>query len=186
MGRLVYSMQISLDGYIQDEQGDFSFAEPAEDVHRAANDDVRSSAAMLLGHAMFDTMDPYWTEAVTHADDLPDVEADFARVWVATPRYVFSDTLDTVPDGCTLVRSRDSHATIQRLKDELDGPLGIAGARLAASVVELIDEFSPYISPVTVGGGVSYWPTGTRLGLRVAGTRHFDSGVVQLRCVRAD
>ncbi len=185
MGRLIYSMQISLDGYIQDEQGDFSFGEPADDVHSAANDDVHSSAAMLLGRSMYEVMDPYWTEAVTH-DDLPAVQAEFARIWVATPRWVFSDTLDTVPDGCTLVRSSESHATVQRLKDELDGPLGIAGARFAASVVDLIDEFAPYVWPVTIGGGVPYWPTGSRLGLRIAGTRHFDSGVMQVRCVRAD
>ncbi len=184
MGTLVYSMQVSTDGFIEDADGDIGFAEPAEDVHRAANQDAREAAAFLYGRRMFEVMDDFWTTAATR-DDASEVEAEFAAAYVATPRYVFSDTLDDVPDGVTLVRRADTRETVQRLIREHDGRLLVAGADLARSVLDLVEEFSPYVMPVAVGGGTPFWPPGERLDLRLVDEQRFDSGAVRLRWVRA-
>lgn len=185
MGRLVYSMHVSLDGFIEDAEGGIDFSAPADDVHAAANEDAREAAALLSGRRLFEVMDDYWTAASTQ-DDLPPVAADFARAYVDTPHWVFSDIVNQVRDGVTIVRSRDAHDTVARLKDELDGPLHVGGAHLAASLLDLIDEFVPYVFPVTVGSGKRYWPDHASLDLRLADVHTFDSGVVRLRYVRGD
>lgn len=101
------------------------------------------------------------------------------------PRYVFSDTLDTVPEGVTLVRSKDAVAEATRLKQESDGDLGLGGPGLAATLVDLIDEFSLYVVPVMTGGGKPYAPVDKELRLHLAEHRAFPSGVMHLRYVRA-
>ena len=104
-------------------------------------------------------MDEHWTAAAMQ-DDLPDVEAEFARAYVDTPRFVFSDTLESVPSGVELVRSRDAAAVVSRLKDEIEGPLALGGAGLAASLLDLIDEFQLVVLPVVVGAGKPFFPAG--------------------------
>ena len=183
MGKIRYSMNVSLDGYIEDPDGAFDFAAPADDVHRAANDQVRRASALLMGRRMYEVLDEFWTAAATR-DDLPEVMAEFAQVYVATPRVVFSDTLDRVPDGVRLVRSRNAVAEVTRLKRETDGELGVGGPGLAASLVDLIDEFELYVMPVLVGGGKPYLATRDKLRLRLAEHRLFASGAMYLRYER--
>ncbi len=184
MGTLVYSMHVSLDGFIEDESGSIDFSAPDDDVHRAANDDTRAAAALLYGRRLFEAMEGFWTDAAGR-DDLPSVAADFARAYVDTPRYVFSDILNRVPDDVTLVRSRDAHDTVARLKDELDGPLHVGGAHLAESLVDLVDEFVPVVFPAVLGAGRRYWPRQPVHDLRLADVHVFGSGPVRLRYVRA-
>ena len=184
MGRLVYSMHVSLDGFVEDEDGSIDVLSPPDDVHAAANDETRAAAGLLYGRRLFETMEPFWTEAALR-DDLSDVATDFARAYVATPRWVFSDTLENVPEGVTLVRSDAARETVARLLETTDGPLHVGGVELAASLVEFVDVFAPVVFPVVVGGGRRYWPRRVPFPLRLADQHVFDSGIVRLTWGRA-
>ena len=184
MGKVIYGMNVSIDGYIEDSSGGIAFTgPPAEDVHRHWNEHTRAAAALLYGRRLFEVMDEHWTAAAIQ-DDLPDVEAEFARAYVDTPRFVFSDTLESVPSGIELVRSRDAVAVVSSLKDETEGPLAVGGAGLAASLIDLIDEFRLVVLPVVVGSGKPFFPEGRELSLQLVDQKVFDSGAVYLAYVR--
>jgi dihydrofolate reductase len=179
MGTLIYWMNVSLDGYIEDPTGSFAFTEPDEEVHRFANQQTREAAAMLFGRRTYEVMEDFWTDP--ERADGGEVEAEFAREYIATPRFVFSDSLDAVPDGCRLVRSADAAAEVARLKKEYDGVLSIGGAGLAASLLDQIDELRPTVVPAVTGGGKPYLPPGAGLRLRLLEQRTFPIGSVYLR-----
>ncbi len=182
MGTLSYSMSISLDGYIEDPTGGIGFSAPDEEVHRFANQQTRETAALLFGRGLYEVMEEYWT-APERADG-DEVEAEFAAAYTATPRIVFSDSLESVAPGCRLVRRADAIAEVTRLKEETDGDLSLGGAGLAASLLELIDEFRPRVVPAFVGGGKPYFPVGADLRLRLVEQRAFPGGTVYLRYER--
>src|SRR3954471_10076158 len=182
MGILSYAMSISLDGYIEDPAGSIAFSEPDEDLHRFANQQTRETAAFLFGRGLYDVMEEFWT-APERADG-PEVEAEFAREYAATPRIVFSDSLESVAPGCRLVRRADAVDEVVRLKQETDGDLAVGGAGLAASLLDLIDEFRPMVVPAFTGGGKSYFPLGADLRLRLVEQRAFSNGTVYLRYER--
>lgn len=184
MGTLNYAMSISLDGYVEDPTGGIDFSEPDEEWHRAANQEARETAAFLFGRGLYDVMEEFWT-APERADG-PEVEAEFARFYVTTPRIVFSDSLTSVAPGCRLVRRADAVEEVVRLKEEIDGDLAVGGPGLAASLLDLIDEFRPTVVPAVLGGGKPYLPRGADLRLRLVGQRTFGNGTVQLRYRRAD
>lgn len=184
MGKVLYSMNVSLDGYIEDSDGSIEFSTPDEDVHRMANEDARKASAFLFGRRLYEVMEEPWTAAAKR-DDLPEVEAEFARIYVETPRVVFSDTLESVPEGVRLVRSTEAVAEVTRLKQESEGDLDLGGASLAASLVDLIDEFRLYVMPVVVGGGKPFFAAHKKLQLRLAEHRAFPSGAMFLRYERA-
>src|ERR1700749_3351012 len=106
MGILSYAMSTSLDVYIEDETGDFSYAEPDEEFHRFANQQTREPAVMLMGRGLYEVMEEFWT--ASERGDGGEVEAEFAREYSATPRIVFSDSLESVAPGCRLVRRADA------------------------------------------------------------------------------
>jgi dihydrofolate reductase len=182
MGTLSYTMSISLDGYIEDPAGGIDFADPDEEVHRFANQQTRETAAFLFGRGLYDVMEEFWT-APERADG-PEVEAEFAQLYVATPRIVFSDTLRSVAPGCRLVRRADAIDEVVRLKRETDGELAVGGAGLAASLLDQIDEFRPRVLPAVLGGGKPYFPVGADLRLRLVEQRTFPGGTVHLRYAR--
>lgn len=185
MGRLIYAMQVSLDGYVEDATGDFAFAEPDEEVHRAANRQAEESSAFLYGRRLYEVMEGYWPAAAASNEEQSEVEAEFARAYVQTPRIVFSDTLETVAEGCRLVRSADAVAEVTRLKQESDSHLDLGGPALAASLVDLIDEFRLFVFPFSVGGGGKpYWPAGQQIPLHRVDQHTYGSGVVLLRYER--
>jgi dihydrofolate reductase len=183
MGIVSYSMIVSLDGYIEDPDGSFGFAAPDEELHRVANEQARRASAFLFGRRLYEVMEEPWA-AAAERDDVPDVEAEFARIYAATPRVVFSDTLERVPQGVRLVRRADAVAEVTRLRQESPGDLSLGGAELAASLAELIDEFRLFVVPVAVGGGKPYFPARRRLQLRLTEHRGFDSGALFLRYER--
>lgn len=184
MGKVVYGMGVSLDGFVEDASGGFGWAEPAEDAHRLANEQAQEAAAFLFGRRLYEIMEPYWPAAV-HQEGLPEVEVEFARAYVETPRVVFSDTLERVAEGARLVGSRDAVAEVTRLKAEPGGSLDLGGATLAASLIDLIDEFRLFVHPVVVGGGKRFFPARREpLPLRLAETRTLSKGVVYLRYER--
>ena len=184
MGKLIYGMHTSIDGYIEDRDGGFAFSEPADDVHQAANDQARRTAAFLFGRRLYEVMEKPWTEQLGK-EGAPAIEREFAEIYKQTPRYVFSDTLQTVPDGVVLVRREDAVSVVTRLKREIDGPIEIGGAELAASMVDLIDEFWMCALPVAIGGGTPFLPVRDQLRLRPVEYRSFASGATQIRYVRA-
>ncbi|MCF7551036.1 dihydrofolate reductase family protein [Pseudonocardia sp. WMMC193] len=180
MGIVRYGMNTSLDGFVEDASGGFGWSVPDDEVHLAANAQAEETAAFLFGRRMFEIMDEFWS-APERADG-PEVEAGFARAYVATPRIVFSDTLAAVPDGCRLVRSADAVAEVQRLRAETDGILGLAGATLAASLADQIDEIVPFVVPTVVGGGKPFLPPGRAFALSLVEHRVFAaSGWTMLR-----
>jgi dihydrofolate reductase len=179
MGILGYTMSTSLDGYVEDPTGGIDFTAPDEEVHRFANEQARGTAAFLFGRGLYDVMEEFWT-APERADG-PDVEAEFARLYTATPRIVFSDSLASVAPGCRLVRRTDAVAEVVRLKEETDGDLAIGGAGLAASLLDLIDEFRLQVVPAVTGGGTPFFPVGAGLRLRLVEQRAFAGGTVYLR-----
>jgi dihydrofolate reductase len=184
MGKVLYSMIVSLDGYIEDSAGSIEFSVPDDEVHRLANEQARQASAFLFGRRLYEVMEEPWT-AAANRNDLPDVEAEFARFYVETPRIVFSDTLQSVPEGVRLVRSADAVAEAKRLKQQVQGDLDLGGASLAASLVDLIDEFRLYVMPVFVGGGKPFFAARKKLQLRLAEHRAFASGAMFLRYERA-
>lgn len=184
MGKVIYSMGVSLDGYIEDASGGFAFAAPDEEMHRLANEQAREASAFLFGRRLYELMEGAWPAAV-HREGLPDVEAEFARIYVKTPRIVFSDTLERVAEGARLVRRGDAVAEVTRLKEESDSHLGLGGAGLAASLTDLIDEFRLFVAPVAVGGGKPFFPPRPEpLELRLCEHRAFATGAVYLRYER--
>ncbi|MEQ3553586.1 dihydrofolate reductase family protein [Pseudonocardia nematodicida] len=182
MGTLVYAMSISLDGYVEDPAGDIGFSAPDEEVHRFANQQTRDTAALLFGRGLYEVMEEFWT-APERADG-DEVEAEFAREYVATPRIVFSDSLSSVAPGCRLVRRADAIDEVRRLKRDTDGELAVGGPGLAASLLDLIDEFRPTVVPAFLGGGKPYLPPGTDLRLRLVEQHTFGGGSICLRLRR--
>ncbi|MFI0357463.1 dihydrofolate reductase family protein [Actinomadura sp. 9N407] len=180
MGKVIYSMSASLDGFVEDPDGGIGFTTPSEEVHQTSNDLVRSASAFLFGRRLYEVMEDPW-RTIHAQDDASPVEAEFAQIYLDTPRYVFSDTLETVPEGVTIVRSKDAVDEVARLKKETDGPLNLGGPELAASLLDQIDEFWLYLAPVLIGGGKPYFPKGRDLNLRLIDSRTFDSGTVRLR-----
>jgi dihydrofolate reductase len=182
MGILSYTLSISLDGYIEGPTGGIAATEPDEEVHRFANQQTRETAAFLFGRGLYEVMEEFWT--ASERADGHEVEAEFAREYAATPRIVFSDSLESVAPGCRLVRRADAVEEVARLKEETDGVLSVGGAGLAASLLDLIDEFRPSVLPAFFGGGKPYVPLGAQLRLRLVEQRVFGNGTVYLRYQR--
>jgi dihydrofolate reductase len=177
MRKLTYSMGVSLDGYIAGPDGAIDFSAPDEELHRFHNDRARELDMQLYGRRMYETMRPW-------AEDRPsytDVMREFAEIWRATPLVVFSTTLPEVEGNARLVRE-GAVEEVARLKAQPGKDLAVGGAGLAASLIELIDEFGLFVNPVVLGGGTPFLPSPTaRIDLELVETRTFGSRVVYLR-----
>jgi dihydrofolate reductase len=185
MRKLIYSMTVSLDGFIAGPGGDIGWSAPDEELHRFHNDQVRELGAHLLGRRLYETM-VYW-ETADQDPSVSEVTLDFARIWQALPKVVFSRTLDRV-EGKTRLAAGDVGDEVARLREEPGGDLAVGGAGLASELIErnLIDEYRPFVSPVVLGGGTPYFPALERpINLELLETRTFGGGVVYLRYVRA-
>jgi dihydrofolate reductase len=183
MGKVIYWMNTSMDGYIEDREGGMGFGGPDDDFLQAACDHIRRFSAFLFGRRLYEAMEKPWTQDLG-GEGAPPLEREFARLYRETPRYVFSDTVRSVPDGVTIVRREDALAVATRLKRESDGPIQLGGPELAASMVDLIDEFWVYAFPAIVGGGKPYLPVTEELRLRLEEQRTFASGVTFRRYTR--
>ena len=180
MGRLMYSMMTTLDGYIADADGDFGWGiEQDMELHRYFEELMRPVRTFLYGRRMYETM-VFWETAHELPDEPPEM-AEFARTWQAADKIVFSRTLETVSSARTTIARELDPDAIRELKQDgdltVDGP-GLAAAALAAGVV---DEIGPIVVPVVVGGGTRFLPDGVRLDLELVEERRFDSGAVHLR-----
>jgi dihydrofolate reductase len=175
MRRVVYSMSVSLDGYVADPNGEIDWSVPDEELHRFHNERVRDQGTQLLGRRLYETM-LYW-ETADQNPSAHEVELEFARIWKALPKVVFSRTLEEVEGNYRLVRD-GAVEEVKRLKEEEGKDIGVGGAGLAATLIEagLVDDFHLFVCPVVLGGGTPYFPPlEQRVELELVETRNFDA-----------
>ena len=182
MRSVIYSMSVSLDGYIAGRDGSFDWTTPAEEVFRFWTDQTRELAAHVMGRRLYETM-LYWETADQHQS--LDVDSrEWTSVWNPLPKVVFSTTLSAV-EGNARLASGGLVEEIERLRREPgNGDIGIGGATLAgeAARLGLIDEFRPVVYPVVLGGGIPFYPQGDRrLDLELIESRTFSSRAVYSR-----
>jgi dihydrofolate reductase len=181
MRKLIYSMTVSLDGFIADPNGEIDWSSPDEELHRFHNQRVREIGAHLLGRRLYEVM-LYW-ETAEENPAASDYELEFARIWKAIPRIVFSKTLEKVEGNARLARD-DVAGEVARLKQEPGKDLAVGGAGLASSLIDLglVDEYQLFVSPVVLGGGTPFFPPLEKaINLELVETRTFDSPAVYLR-----
>lgn len=177
MGRLIYSLNVSLDGFVAATDGGLDWATVDEELHTWFNDQARNIQASLYGRRLYELMAAYWPTAEENPS-ATEVEREFARIWVATPRIVFSSTLDHVEHNSRLVRG-DVGSVLDDLRGEFDGDLDVGGPKLASQFVRrgLVDEFHLVVHPVVLGAGAPFWPAlDAPMRLRLVETRMFASG----------
>ena len=182
MGTLIYGFNVSVDGYIADAQGDIDWSDPSEELHQYWNDFERNTALSFYGRRLYELMAAFWPTADQQPETNPMI-ADYARVWRAMPKVVFSHTLESVDWNARLERG-DPVDVVTKLKAETEGQLEIAGATLAAPVVRagLVDEYRIVLVPTAVGGGIPYFPPlPSRIPLRLVENRTFPCGTILLR-----
>jgi dihydrofolate reductase len=180
MARLIYSAITSLDGYINDEDGNFDWAAPDEEVHRFVNDLERPVGTYLLGRRTYETL-AVWETIPTGGDQSPAI-GDFAGIWRAADKVVYSRSLDTVATARTRIERDFDPEAVRELKASADADLSVGGPGLAANAFRagLVDECQLFLSPVVVGGGTPSLPDKVRLELELLDERRFGNGVVHL------
>jgi dihydrofolate reductase len=180
MAKLIYSAITSLDGYIEDADGNFDWGEPDEEVFRFLNDRERQVGTYLYGRRMYETM-VYWETVATPADG-PSWIRDFTASWRAADKIVYSTSIDAVTSTRTRLERTFDPKVIQGMKSSLDRDISVGGSDLAAQALGagLVDECQLFLMPVVVGGGKPSLPHGVRLGLDLLSERRFRSGVVFL------
>ncbi len=181
MPKVIYSMSVSADGYIVGPDGKFDWSVPDEELHRFHNEQARALAGHLLGRRLYETM-VYW-ETADKGPAAGDVAREFALIWQALPKVVFSRTLDSVEGANTTLARADLGAELTSLQESVRGDVAVGGAELAAEAarLNLIDEYRLFVHPVAVGGGIPFFPRDHRIDLELVETRTFSSRVVCLR-----
>jgi len=180
MAKLIYSAITSLDGYVADENGNFDWAAPDEEVHRFVNDLERPIGTYLYGRRIYETM-IYWETAHTLPDQPPFIQ-DFAGIWQAADKIVYSKTLDTPSSARTRIERDFDPDAVRRMKASAERDISIGGADLAAQAIKggLVDEYHLFLTPIIVGGGHQSLPDNVRLELELLDERRFGNGVVHL------
>lgn len=180
MAKLIYSAIASLDEYVGDEQGKFDWAAPDDEMHAFVNELERPIGTYLYGRRMYETM--VWWETVSGGSDQPDVSRDYAEIWRAAEKIVYSRTLRTVSSARTRIEHDFDPAAITRLKESSDRDITIGGAGLAGEAISagLVDECHLFLNPIVVGGGKRALPDNVRAQLELLTERRFRSGVVHL------
>ncbi len=176
----VYSAIASLDGYVADEDGNFDWAEPDEEVHTFVNDLERPVGTYLYGRRMYEVM-VFWETAHTLAGQPPVIQ-DFAGIWQAADKIVYSRTLETVSSARTRIERDFDPEAVRELKARAGRDITVGGPDLAAQAIKagLVDECHLFLAPIVVGGGKQFLPRGARLKLELLDERRFGNGVVHL------
>jgi len=180
--RLIYVAMESLDGYIEDEEGKFDWARPGQEVHQFINDLVRPVGTYLYGRRMYETMQGWETQYGGESD--PPVARDFARLWRAADKVVYSRTVEQVSTPKTRLERTFGVDAIREMKARARQDLAIGGPGLAAHALRtaLIDEIHLFIAPAIVGGGKPSLPDDVTLRLELIDQRRFNaSSFVYLR-----
>lgn len=179
MAKLIYSAIASLDGYVADEDGNFDWAAPDEEVHTLVNELERPIGTYLYGRRMYETM-AVWETPEAFADT--PAELEFAAIWQAAEKVVYSSTLEQVSSARTRIEPSFDPAAVGELKASADRDVSVGGANLAATAFAagLVDECQLLLNPVVVGGGKRALPQGARLRLGLLEQRRFEDGTVFL------
>jgi dihydrofolate reductase len=180
MAKLIYSAITSLDGYIEDEDGKFDWAQPDEEVHSFINELERPVGTYLYGRRMYETMVAW--ETLSLADQPPSMR-EFAEIWRAADKIVYSKTLETASSARTQIERDFDPEAVRQLKASADRDLGIGGPDLAAQAIRagLVDEYHLFVAPIVVGGGKQSLPDDVHLELELLDERRFGNGMVHLR-----
>jgi dihydrofolate reductase len=183
MAKLIYSAIASADGYVEDAAGRFEWAAPDEEVLRFVNDLERPVGTYLYGRRMYETM-VYWETDHTMLGQ-PPADRDFASIWRAAEKIVFSKTLESVSSAKTRIERDFDPGLVRRLKSASGHDITVGGADLAGQALKagLVDELQLLLVPAVVGGGKRALPDGVRSDLELLGTRRFAGGAVYL-CYR--
>lgn len=187
MGKLIYLITTSLDGYVADDDGNFDWATPTEEVHSFVNDQLRNVGTILMGRKLYETMevwDDIPTEGTGGPMDGPSAAMnDYARIWRGANKIVYSTTLsDIAIDNAKLERTFDLEA-VRKLLAESDRDVDIGGPHLAAEAIKanMIDEYHQFVAPVMIGSGNPWLPVGAKNRLELVDVRKFDNGSVHLQ-----
>jgi dihydrofolate reductase len=180
MAKLIYSAITSLDGYVADEDGNFDWAAPDEEVHSFINDLERPVGTYLYGRRMYDVM-AYWESANTVADQ-PPVVRDFAEIWQAADKIVYSKTLETASTLRTRIEREFDAEAVRQMKAAAGRDITVGGPDLAAQAIKagLVDEYHLFVAPIMVGSGKQSLPNNVRVKLELLDERRFGSGMVHL------
>jgi dihydrofolate reductase len=181
MAKLIYSAITSLDGYVSDVEGGFSWAKPDEEVHSFVNDLERPISTYLYGRRMYEVM-RYWEDP----DGLAQASAhirDYAEIWQSADKVVYSTSLESPSTARTRIEREFDPTSVREMKEAADADLTVGGPTLAAEALRagLVDELQQFVNPVIVGGGTGWLPDGIRADLELLDEHRFGGGVVCLR-----
>jgi dihydrofolate reductase len=179
VAKLIYSAITSLDGYVADEGGKFDWAEPDEEVHTFVNELERPVGTYLYGRRLYEVMVAW--ETMPLADEPPFIQ-DFAKIWRAADKIVYSRTLEAVSSARTRIERAFDPDAVRQLKAVAERDITVGGPDLAAQAIEaaLVDELHLFVSPIVVGGGKQSLPDNVRLRVELLDERRFGNGMVHL------
>jgi dihydrofolate reductase len=180
MAKLIYTAITSLDGYVADAEGNFDWSAPDQEVHAFVNEIERRAGTLLYGRRLYEVM-AYWGTPEAAAGR-PAAEQDYARIWQAADKVVYSRTLEDARTDRTRIEREFDPEAVRDMKAAAERDLAIGGPELAAHALRagLVDECHLLLSPVIVGGGRPALPDGVRIGLELLDERRFGGGVVHL------
>jgi dihydrofolate reductase len=180
MAKMIYSAITSLDGYVADEDGNFDWAAPDEEVHSFVNDLERSVGTYLYGRRIYETM-VYWETAHTLPGRPPFIQ-DFAEIWQAADKIVYSRTLETVSSARTRIERDFDAEAVRQMKGSAARDISVGGPDLAGQAIKagLVDEYHLFLTPIVVGSGKPSLPDNILVKLELIDERRFGSGVVHL------
>jgi dihydrofolate reductase len=180
VARLVYTAITSLDGYVADADGNFDWAEPSEEVHAFVNDLERPIRTYLYGRRLYEVMVAW--ETMPNLAGQPAVIQDYAKIWQAADKIVYSRTLHATSSVRTRIEREFDPEAIRRMKAESASDISVGGPTLAASAIkaELVDEYHLFLHPIVVGGGTQALPDHVRVKLELLDERRFAGGAVHL------
>jgi dihydrofolate reductase len=179
VGRYVYSMQVSLDGFIETTDRSLDWVIVDEGFHRFVNNQARDNEAFVNGRRLYEIMRAW--ETIGDQPDTADFMVEFAEIWNSKPKIVVSSSLTSVGPGARLLGTDNVDGDLERLRDTSTGDLDIGGATLAGTAIRLglVDEYRQFIQPVVLGAGTPFFPPGEpRIDLELIDTHRFASGVV--------
>jgi dihydrofolate reductase len=180
VARLIYTAITSLDGYVADADGSFDWAEPSEEVHAFVNDLERPIGTYLYGRRLYEVMVAW--ESIPDLAAQPAVIQDYAKIWQAADKIVYSRTLHATSSARTRIERDFDPEAIRRMKAEAASDISVGGPTLAASAIKagLVDEYHLFLHPIVVGGGTQALPEHVRVKLELLDERRFAGGAVHL------
>jgi dihydrofolate reductase len=180
MGKLIYLITTSLDGYIADQDGNFDWAMPSEEVHAFINDVVRNVGTSLIGRKMYEIM-KVWDDIPTDGDS--EAMNDYAKIWQTTKKIIYSTTLSDVSIANATIERSFNPNTIHKLITESDKDFDIGGAHLVGEAIKanIVDEYHQIIVPQLIGSGTYWLPKDVNLKLELTNIRKFENGFVHLQ-----